>query len=238
MDKKGVSKLKLGVAIFISILLLSGTGFWIIKMYNSYIPSSEETYGWREIKSQEDSLKNFIPQTIQGNSLLKIYNEVEGRERYYINIGSLDKNSTKVEVINQRRVIYSPENKDPSFKMWVDTFSEKDYNIYEKESKSDFYVLENLYGQTLKRSSYKNIQYEIYRKSEEKIQDLTKTSSIGGANILFPEKNTAIFITFYNTKYQGCYDESQTCEYKQEEKILSLEEMESIIHQLIDFSNQ
>jgi hypothetical protein len=195
---------------------------------------------WVLVPLVEDGYKSFFPLTYHLEETLKIVkydNEAVSIEHPeipgYITIGYLDNSPSKVLTIDAGRTMYLPEGKDPVFKIWVEKVSPSDYNIYKDEVMEDTnYVEKNKYS--VKRNNYENNYYEIYLRPDLSADALKNAGgSIGGVYTFFPEKNVVVFMNFFNTTYQGCYPDDK-CKFYADEKVLNMNEIESIVHQMID----
>jgi hypothetical protein len=195
---------------------------------------------WTLVPLVEDEYKSFFPLTYNSGEILNIVKydnqpiSIEKPKKPgYITVGVLDNTSQKVLKIDASRTMYLPEGKDPVFKIWVEKVSPSDYEIYKDEVMEDTnYAEKNKYS--VKRSNYKEYYYEIYLRPDLSADALKNAgSSIGGVYIFFPEKNTMAFLNFFNTKYQGCYPDDK-CKFYPDEKVLNVNEVESIVHQMID----
>jgi len=235
-DNKLTKVLMISAAV-IGILIF---GFVIFKFYGSYLQKSPiDVNGWAPVSLEGDSFTKFFPATYEGILPMAIYvqENLDSRKNIYLDIGNIEGNTSRVLIIDERRSFYFPEGKGPVLKIWAEEINSADYETYKTEVKSDFDKLENQFGYERKNSNYNGVEYDMYRRAGVYIENLEGASSIGSAYVFFPDKNIITFILFLNTKLLNCIDGKGECQYSEEEKILSFDEMKNVVQQLIDSVN-
>jgi len=223
------------VALIIILVLFS-------RIYKQDNINNDNREGWSQVSLQNDSYKMFFPQkyiVASGDILLYDNDSIQKRENVWINPGS----SSLFFLLENRRALYKPENKDPSFKVWFEQVNNTDYIRYsefikeymagikkEGENQKSKLGIDFNYG----NFSYNHHDYYIYVMTE--LGPIPRIySSIGEVYVLFPEYNSVYFIDLFNTKYQNCFpDNGPDCKIYDNEKLLSQEEVEDVVKQLID----
>ncbi len=227
----GIISLTLGIILFLIIV-----GFLFYQLINSYYS------GMVDIKLEEDQYKNFfISRYGEGISLISKNGKIEERENTYIEginyAYTIDLNSgnetTLINITTSRRALYGFPNKDPTFKIWVEEVKPLEYYLYKRAVIKQLKFFEENDDMNSEKLLYKNHEYYISLRNNLSLEALKSYNSIGGIYIFLPEKNIVVYIFLFNTKY-CCAFYGEESVFDEGEKLITREEMQSIVEQLID----
>ena len=149
----------------------------------------------------------------------------------FIEVGATD-NKEQVLLLDSRRGLYRPAGKDPSLKLWVEEINPSDFSVYKQKTLED---LNSILEGDISNKSYSNTNYYIGYLGNVPDERLKEVSTVGVSYIFFEKENIVVFMNFFNTKYQGCFDsKSSECIFYPEEKLLNKNDIELIIKTIID----
>ena len=200
----------------------------------SYYPDSE---GWNRKALQGDDFESFFPLTLKDNLYLVSPNEegvceakrpstpnaafIEYRNNAGIKLGAAGKERA-FKILTARRSFYAHKTLEemPVFKIWAEQVSSEEFPKY-KEAVAD--QLSSFPSSNTEKADYKNHEYYIDLTKDLTPEGLKGKNSIGGAYIFFPEKNVALCMWFFNTRYNtpNAY-------------LISKSEISNIVHEIID----
>ena len=200
--------------IVLALIIIIGGGYFLLKGNgtSSYYPDSE---GWNRKALASDTFQSFFPLKLQDKLYLVSPNEagvfdsavpttdtgyVEFRDGSQINLGSQEKPEV-FKVISARRTFYALEGFEemPVFKMWTEQVSPEDFARYEKAVLAQLDLFSS--SSNVEKHAYKGHDYYVYLRKDLTTEGLKGKNSIGGSYVLFPEKNTVMYIFVFNTRY-------------------------------------
>lgn len=222
------------IVVFIlgTILLFSGKE-------KSYYPDLE---GWNRKALQGDEFEAFFPLTLGDNLYLVSPNEnglfegnglvtsdsafIEFRDSANINLGTQEQEHI-FKILSARRSFFAHRTFDeiPVFKIWSEQVASEDFQEYKLTVSEELDSF--TFSEVEKENEYKDHDYYTYLRKDLSAEGLKGKNSIGGAYIFFPEKNSVLYIFFFNTRY------NTPVAY-----LISDDEITSIVHEIIDSVNK
>ncbi len=232
----------LSVGSILLIIALFGS-FIISKVWDSDVSEVKEhaELDWHHIVLSEDERKDYYPESyVLNNGLeLKIMDSLIGKTRPFELIErrsgdtETDLGSGKnILITDSRRALYKTEDKEPNFKVWVEEMSAADHKIYQEMTRKEFQSFDDF---DMLEKNYKGIQYIMSHKVDLSSGGLKEVNTIALTYIFFPQENLAVFMTFFNSKYQNCDGSGFSgCDFQEDEYVVSKNDVEKITKDLID----